>query len=613
MNQLWQRPKTTRMYLQPPKSESFYTLWLEGKVVFGEIGQNITDYESMVSSGLWFLDENVRQLDFHRSSYAVRADGIPVHGLKNKLGDLDFTIECFATPKRKSSCYIKLTLKNPTVEKVCQRFGFYLRTAQERKLLSEAPDLYAPYAPDLTAWEPLPATWLKKDTFFQDGARYLTIVGDVDFCFDETCGRAMASVNLPAGGTCETVFVYSTEAPEYGSYDLQKNNTISYWEQELAKITKLPSYITKNPEKVKMIKNLTVLLLQCFCYSTDGDYLLARQGGLQRQVWTFETKSVLEALCRIGDFDDYIAPVIDAYFEKFWTLTGEVVPFGIYWAMVTANVLESFSNYALIRGEAYFQKYRAKAMQSFDWIRRTRASTPETDLLSAGLFPPMSGCDDELVFQSWCNTDTQNLFGLEAFWQACKAFADPAADAVKAELEDYKAAIRRNFERIKADQEDPSLLEIPYSPKGNNAEIGKNFLFRAGSTGILCALDADYKDIQRVLNYHLQNGIARGGLYDRMKDGVARGSAKTNLDENGICTVWYVCCHEFSWFNLFMKHGKLDKCAEILADNEKYAMTDEYYMLERYNSRNPYFAPWLPNASANGRTILMMLDYYEKA
>ena len=42
-----------------------------------------------------------------------------------------------------------------------------------------------------------------------------------------------------------------------------------------------------------------------------------------------------------------------------------------------------------------------------------------------------------------------------------------------------------------------------------------------------------------------------------------------------------------------------------------YAMTDEYYMLERYNEQDPWFSPWSPNASANGRTILMLTAFYK--
>ena len=39
-------------------------------------------------------------------------------------------------------------------------------------------------------------------------------------------------------------------------------------------------------------------------------------------------------------------------------------------------------------------------------------------------------------------------------------------------------------------------------------------------------------------------------------------------------------------------------------------MTDEYYMQERYDDHDPWFAPWSPNFSANGRMIIMLLDYY---
>ena len=40
-------------------------------------------------------------------------------------------------------------------------------------------------------------------------------------------------------------------------------------------------------------------------------------------------------------------------------------------------------------------------------------------------------------------------------------------------------------------------------------------------------------------------------------------------------------------------------------------MTDECVMVERYHQRDPYFVPWSPNASANGRFINMLLDIAE--
>ena len=45
-----------------------------------------------------------------------------------------------------------------------------------------------------------------------------------------------------------------------------------------------------------------------------------------------------------------------------------------------------------------------------------------------------------------------------------------------------------------------------------------------------------------------------------------------------------------------------------MASTVRYSMTEEYYMVERYDSADPYFVPWSPNVSASGRLINMMLD-----
>ena len=95
-----------------------------------------------------------------------------------------------------------------------------------------------------------------------------------------------------------------------------------------------------------------------------------------------------------------------------------------------------------------------------------------------------------------------------------------------------------------------------------------------------------------------------------MPDKNNSGSLVCNLDENGKCVVWYVSVHENAWFNYFMRNGDRVNAKEIIDGNIKYAMTSEYYMIERYHENDPYFCPWSPNVSANGRTINMLLDYY---
>ncbi|MBO7171041.1 MAG: hypothetical protein J6W28_07690 [Clostridia bacterium] len=55
-----------------------------------------------------------------------------------------------------------------------------------------------------------------------------------------------------------------------------------------------------------------------------------------------------------------------------------------------------------------------------------------------------------------------------------------------------------------------------------------------------------------------------------------------------------------------------DKCEEILRDALRFAFTEDGYMIERYHQRDPWFAPWSPNASACGRIVCMLLDLYSK-
>ncbi len=47
----WLRPRTTRRYLHPPAADRMFTLWTEGKVLFGENtpGEGLRDYEGIES------------------------------------------------------------------------------------------------------------------------------------------------------------------------------------------------------------------------------------------------------------------------------------------------------------------------------------------------------------------------------------------------------------------------------------------------------------------------------------------------------------------------------------------------------------------------------------
>ena len=609
MSKNWQRPCTTRLYIHPPKSERFFTLWREGKLCFGENDNPITDYLAQVSSAIWFVDGDGEQLDFKSAKYIMQPNGIPVHGLQNSVGDLGIQLETFATCERYSVCYVKLTLTNKSDLTINEKFGFVLRTGKEKQLLFDSPDNYGFYAPKLDYWLDLPATWTQDGNTFRDGNRTLKVWGDLDFSLNEADGFAFAEIALAPGESCSAYFAYNLEDFTPGEYEKQREAVVLFWEKELARINKLPQSIANDPEKLRLIQNLTVHILQCFCYSKGNDYLLSRQGGLQRQIWTGEADSVLEALPRLGDFDDYVEPAIDTYFNVFWTETGEVVPFGIWWAVQTGNVLYSFSKYARIRGKAYFARYREKAVKSFQWMRATRASTVPEGIVVAGLFPPLSSCDDGLVFQNWNFTDAGNICALREFLLTCRQFDDPAASDVQAELEDYCGVMRKYWNQRVGEHADSEEMAPYYAPVGENEPFEKNFVFAAMPWFVINALDVPVEDCEKYIRYLENRRLKAGGLYHKMP-GILGPSASMKHSYNAVkkSVVWYVSTAEYVFFQYFRRQGMDERCEEIIRDQIRFAMTDEYYMVERFHEDNPWFVPWSPNASANGRLISMLLD-----
>lgn len=611
MSKNWRRACTTRLYVHPPKSERVYTLWREGKLCFGENDNPITDYLAQVSSAIWFVDGDGEQLDFRSAELVMQPDGIPVHGIVNRVGHLQVALETFAVAERCSTCYVKLTLTNRSDTPAEDKFGFVLRTAQEKKLLFDAPDNYGIYAPKLDDWMDIPASWTQEGSVFRDGERTIKTCGDLNFVLEERSGFAFAGFTLAPGETREAVFAYNIGEFAFGDYDTECEKVMQFWERELTRVNALPERIAKDPEMVRLIKNLIVHILQCFCYSKGNDYLLSRQGGLQRQIWTGEANAVLAVLPRLGDFDEYVEAAIDTYFDIFWTETGEVVPFGIWWAMQTGNVLYSFSKYALEREKAYFEKHREKAVKSFLWMKATRASTVASDKVVEGLYPPLTSCDDDLVFQNWNITDSSNIGALRAFLEVCRRFDDPIAAEVQEELDGYLSVLNKYWKQRLEQNSDSEELPPYYAPIGENEPYEKKFIFNASTWSLINALDVDTAQCEKFIKYLENRKLKVGGLYNKMPGVMGpRGSLKHSYNAAGKSVVWYVSTAEYAFFQYFMRHGMAARCEEIIRDQMKFAMTDEYYMIERFHEDQPYFIPWSPNASANARLMAMLLDYY---
>jgi len=604
----WERPKTTRRYIHPPKAERMYTIWAEGKIIFGEVVKNIDwrSYKTLECSGLWLLHGNGdEQMDFRTARNIIPEDGTPIQGLTNRVGEIEVTYETFCDIDRKPTCFVRLTFTNRGTQKVQHPFSLLLRSGKEKELVFGSPDVYVSYAPDAAVWKKAPSTWYrpgKQDKMVVvDESVFLTAESVLPLTWDEEVGALRFDVSLAAGACAEITLSFGKGDILPFDYEEEKQRTITFWQRELSRITKLPASLRNDPEIFRMIQNLTVQLLQNYCYRVGEAELICRQGGLQRLIWPWEAMFSIDALSRIGDFSDYIEPVLSMYFEKLQAPDGEIAPAGENWANITAAVLSSFALYCRECSQRFYHRYRRHAMAAFDWVKRTRASSAHMEGCLPGLFPPMRASDAVQIFQGWMSTDIVNLDCLDAFASAVEKFNDPRAEEIRAEHREYHQVISKIMERFEKEAEGSDQFRIPLSPDGNDAELLRQRYFYFNFGRFTNAGIVKDKDVERVLNFIKARGIwCEQGLYGHMPQ------------RNGDMHVWYTTNPEYYWFLTWLRLGNRERAEEIIQSQIRYSMTEEYYMIERYADNDPWYGPWSPNVSGNGRMILMLLGMAEK-
>lgn len=602
----WQRPKTTRRYVHPPKAERMYTIWAEGKIILSQIekGIDFRSYPHLECNGIWPVHgEDDQPFDFRFCENRIPENGTPIHGLIHRLDQLCVELEVFCSVERKPTCFLRIRITNNGTESLQHPFALLMRSGKEKQLVYGSPDVYKSYMPDVNVWKNAPVTWRRLGNqptmTLTDEDVFLLANTEYPMIWDGNAGALRFDVSLAAGESAELVFAFGKGGILPFDYAQEKKRTIDFWDRELTRLNKLPISITSNPEVFRAVQNLTVQLLQCFCYRVGENNLLARQGGLQRLIWPWESIFSLEALSRIGDFSDYIEPVLAYYFDVLQAPNGEIRPAGEGWANITASALYSFAKYCLTCSTRFYYRYRDHAMAAFDWIKRTRASSVTANGCFSGLFPPMRACDNELQFQAWMTTDIVNLDCLNAFADLAEHFNDPRAGEIRKEYQDYYQVMHRLFEQFEQEAEGSDQLRIPLCPNGNDKPLLDDFYFYFNHGRFTAAGIVKDEDTQRVLNYLINHGIYRNGLYGHMPY------------RDGNTHIWYTSNPEYYWFFTWLRLGDRKRAEEILEAQFRYSMTDEYYMIERFADNDPYFTPWSPNASANGRTIIMMLNLYQ--
>ena len=590
----WERPKTTRRYLHGPFSERLLTFWREGKIAFGEVEHkddwSIEYRRDVHAHAAWLVHgEMDMPFDFRDAKLSLTEGGEPDHVQTWSSGSLKVELAACAPFGRKPSAHVRLTVSNVGSKVQRESFAFLLREGLESKLLFGAPDVYKVFNPSISDWAAIsPSGWQRDGDMLRHGSRF-AVFGGAPFEWDSAKGAVRFKLELNPGESKAIELELGRGERQGIGYAAARKAMYEGWAAELTKL-RLP--VELKAKESRIVRNLAVQMLQCLSLPTEGDFVLPRQGGLQRYVWPGDAICFLEALDAIG-YGAYVAKVMDFYYTHCQRKNGEAGPFKNNWAGDTASVLNAFARHCVVTDDTIcWRLWRDAAFKAFDWIQSKRVE-------GGGLFPSMKATDHPAVLRAWGSTDLKGLEAYRSLKSAAAKFGDSRLAEVDAATEDYMAALSRAMDRFRAKSEGKDELEVPISAEGDDDPLLEAFMFylhpgRFADDGLLTA-----DEMLRLRRWLLRRGYANAnGLYDNQ------------LARNMMCRnhIWYTTWSEQQWFRAWRRIGRNDLAEQALDSCLKYALTDELYVGERYNDANPWYYPWSPNASGSGRIVMMLLE-----
>ena len=353
----WERPKTTRRYLQGPLAERLLVAFREGKVVHGEMCHDKDwlrwRYVCQPAHGVWLVHgKDDEAFDFRAARMRMDPEGIPIHGQSWRVGDLEVDFEACSPIERKPSAHVRVVLANRGTAPLSERIGFIIRNSQEANLVFGAPDIYRVYNPRTISWKGLDFLWQRQGDAIVLEDLFVSFRGDSAGEWDGENGVLRFPVELAAGETkTYDLVVGRQDRIVRPDYEAARERTRADWRKELEKAKDLPL----------LEKCLLVQILQCYARANKGDVILPRQGGLQRWVWPWDQSYASAALTMLG-YGEYVEMACDFYFGEYARPDGMVGPFGMGWVNDTANVLGIFSRHCAESGNLRVRSDRPGAL-----------------------------------------------------------------------------------------------------------------------------------------------------------------------------------------------------------------------------------------------------------
>ena len=626
----WKRPYTSQRYLQAPFSEVLISMWPDGKITFNPIDTKTSVYDLQGSAFKILVGKEYNELDFKKVKYRTNKEGIPVHGFSHRIGNLKLDMESFASVERNPITYTKIKLSNLGKQDLKENLAITARSGKIRTLTGTETSLYSHRNTNIGNWGFVPTYFAYENNVMADKNVVLVFQGienlsarwqgNVKGLPWHQRGLLDLTVSLKSGE--EKIFYIAFLQKDKHmlvdfDYEKEKVKVEQFWQRELAKIH---TYPYKNKRKYyTLVRSLVANCLQMFAYPLNENFVIPRQGAMQMGVWPGEAVWMFRALDRIGDFSKYTQKVFDDfYIKKLYISEGEdkgkyeqyEYAVGTRWASSSSAIMAAMAWHSYYKTQKEFDKYKEYIYSTFCWLARQREMTKNDKFPAKGLFPPARSCDWEEVFQTWTKTDNAMLMNCEIVVKVFEKYNDVRSKKLREIYNDYMSCMRTIFEDITKRYSDGDELRIPMHVGRDFEEPQQEGPFISDGISLVasgvCPSDSEY--VQQIKNYYHNRCIVKNGLHGLMNTGLLPYREWDPWAGH----VWYTNTVDRAWFKVCLQRGELDEAKETLDAQLKYSMTKEYQMLERYADNDPYFTPYMPNASANGRTLEMLYGYCEK-
>lgn len=615
----WQKPKTTKVYLQQPLSERIALLCPDFKILSLSLLDDGTHVGQPGVGMILLHGKNMEAFDLDTTVFDRVTGGVPIYRMRNRSA-CDISLEAFCDGERNPTIHFELTIKNDTDAPVEDAIGLMPRSGQEKYMLNQHQEGYSPYRPNYKNWFMLKRTWHK--TQENAAASDMGVLAlspdtkDVRWVANSESGHQFAACDyfridyklLPGEALTVHGTLRAKDTPDTRDYHLARADAVAFWETLQSRIRCRPD--TPDTQICEVYSHLAAQCTQMLARYEGSDLISMRQGDVGRFVWPYEGAQVLIMLDRLG-LSEHTGDAYRGYCERWFVREGEdrgMIGSHAGWGNFTGSVIWGLSEHLKqVHSTEEFDYFLPYLLAMRDWIERKRHEARTVGY--EGIFPVSRGSDWSDCAQFWTFTDSHNAMAYRSMYEMLEQYAHPEAGVTKEMYEDYRDTLLCIRDGLYRGHETDEAYIFPHE-LGVAFEDSENYSYYTDGAPYLLYtgfIEPGSRMHRQMENFFRSRGQFERGLTGRMT------SCSSMWDEayfGGYGDVWYTMQSETYWLKAWLACGEREKAKETLDAMLQYGITEEYVVAERYCSINPWYSPWQPNGSGSARMIEMLLAFF---